>query len=114
MKRAWAGWLVGTGAVLLTAACGGKVESSGGNASAGAGAGGGSSTSYGGSSHALGPCPPGTQPYQGNPCPWLADGECYPSVDEACNCACPRDHASTCVSGFPKAGDQGMVPVTCY
>ena len=35
------------------------------------------------------------------PCPWYAEGYCYPTKEEACNCICPRDRDSVCLSGFP-------------
>lgn len=98
--------------VLVGAGCGGKVSEPGtGTGGASQGKDGGSG-SDGVPSRPLGACHPGTPPSAGLPCPWLSDGLCYPSLDEACNCACPRDHASTCLSDFPN-GPDGRVAVTC-
>jgi hypothetical protein len=108
-------WLLSLGiasSLTLLPACGGRVVQQG-NGAGGASPDGGSSTSYNDGSHNLGPCVEGTSPYTAGPCPWLgSDGLCYPTVDAACNCVCPRDHASTCVSGFP-GGPQSKVLVSC-
>lgn len=99
--------LVCCGALL--AACGGKVVQAG---NTGTDAGTGTGTD-GSSSHALGPCHPGTPVASATSCAWLgSDGLCYRTVDDACNCVCPRNGASVCVSGFPR-GDNGRVPVSC-
>lgn len=46
------------------------------------------------------------------PCAWLVNNRCYATRDMACNCACPRDGNSLCLSGFD-GGPNGYVPVTC-
>lgn len=115
MRWAWARWFVIAGCAALAGACGGKVlqPQRTGSGAGGAGPDGGSSTNYNNPSHALGDCHPGTALSSGTPCPWLGDdGLCYPNVDAACNCVCPRDHASVCVAGFP-GGSNGRVPVSC-
>jgi hypothetical protein len=45
-------------------------------------------------------------------CPWVADSRCYEARDMACNCACPRDRDSQCLSGFGE-GPDGHVEVVC-
>ena len=73
--------------------------------------GGSNSTNY--PSHALGACHPGPYPADATTCPWLGDdGRCYQTVDAACNCVCPHDHASVCVSDFP-GGPESKVKVSC-
>ena len=47
------------------------------------------------------------------PCTWLGDdGLCYDTMDAACDCVCPRDHDSYCISEFPK-GEGGRTEVYC-
>ena len=46
-------------------------------------------------------------------CPWVVDGYCYEDRNMACNCACPHDRNSQCVSGFD-SGQHGHVPVDCF
>jgi len=48
----------------------------------------------------------------GRPCAWVADDRCYDTREMACNCECPRDRDSQCVSGFG-AGPDGRVLVEC-
>ncbi|HKY35036.1 MAG TPA: hypothetical protein VJN18_03785 [Polyangiaceae bacterium] len=48
----------------------------------------------------------------GKPCAWLADERCYDTREMACNCVCPRDRDSHCVSGFGD-GPDGHVVVEC-
>jgi hypothetical protein len=48
----------------------------------------------------------------GKPCAWVADDRCYDTREMACNCECPRDRDSQCVSGFG-AGPDGRVLVEC-
>lgn len=83
-------WLVFLGALWLTA-CGGRVENDP-NDDAPLPA------------TPLGECVPGHSHYQAPelPCPWMADGLCYPDKLAACACACPRDRDSWCTSDFPK------------
>lgn len=104
-------------------ACGGRVESppdgsgSGSQedpnpaAAAGKSNGGSSDDSSRGK---LGPCKPGFG--RSDPsltCDWLTpEGLCYSSKEEACNCTCPRDHDSVCVSGFYD-GPGGETKVYC-
>lgn len=70
--------------LLAVTACGGRVESDG------------RDVLEPGESP-LGPCVVGAEP-TGQPCPFFADGLCYPTKAAACNCACPRDRDSTCLS----------------
>ena len=48
----------------------------------------------------------------GKPCAWVADDRCYDTREMACNCECPRDRDSQCVSGFDD-GPDGRVLVEC-
>lgn len=59
----------------------------------------------------LGTCHLGPAPLFAR-CDWLADGRCYESKKEACDCICPRDYDSICVSGF-YAGLDGRTEVYC-
>ena len=56
-----------------------------------------------GDTRRLGECVEGFEP-QAEPersCNWLGDdGLCYDTREAACNCVCPRDHDSFCLSGF--------------
>lgn len=63
----------------------------------------------------LGPCTLGPSVYETNgaPCMWLADNRCYAERSMACNCVCPRERNSQCMSGF-EAGPEGRVEVYCY
>ncbi len=105
-------WIVLVCCCGLFAACGGKVVQQGSTGTGGSSTDGGSNnTNYPG--HTLGDCHLGELPSSATTCPWLGDdGRCYPTVDDACNCVCPRDHASVCVSGFP-GGKHSMVAVSC-
>ena len=46
-------------------------------------------------------------------CAWVTAGRCYADRQLACNCACPHDRNSQCVSGFDK-GPDGHVSVDCF
>lgn len=46
------------------------------------------------------------------PCAWVAEGRCYETRVMACNCSCPRDRDSQCLSGF-ESGPDGHVWVSC-
>lgn len=63
----------------------------------------------------LGPCTLGPLVYEtdGAACAWLADNRCYAERSMACNCVCPRERNSQCMSGF-EAGPDGRVEVYCY
>ena len=59
----------------------------------------------------LGDCKPGfPRGSPDEPCPWVVEGTCYPTKHDACNCACPPDHDSLCVSGSPGS----YVEVSCF
>jgi hypothetical protein len=101
-------------------ACGGEVTGGGSQSSSTAEQ---SSPSQGGSqpkstfgapNTALGDCVEG--PLEGSAeatsCTWVAKQHCYEQREMACNCACPRDRDSQCLSGFDK-GPTGHVPVDC-
>jgi hypothetical protein len=60
----------------------------------------------------LGACVLGDEATWGEPCAWLADSRCYDTRQMACNCVCPRDRNSSCVSGFA-SGPEGRVEVAC-
>lgn len=63
-------------------------------------------------SEKLGKCKPGT-PIDSSPsCQWLAEGYCFPDKGAACNCVCPSDHDSVCVSDYPQPGKPALV--SCY
>ena len=70
---------------------------------------------FGDANTELGPCTLGPVVYEtdGAPCAWLADNRCYVERSMACNCACPRERDSQCMSGF-EAGPDGHVEVYCY
>lgn len=99
---------------LLLVGCGGSIEQgpddgSGGqtdkSTSTGAGASVNSHGSGGASGTRLGDCKPGTARSLVSSCAWYAGQTCYPSLQAACNCACPADAAAvTCVSDFPEEG----------
>lgn len=57
-------------------------------------------------------CRGGWQPGSAPTCPWLANGECYATREDACACTCPRTEHSLCVSGFP-SGSNAQVWVAC-
>ena len=51
----------------------------------------------------LGSCKKGFDPLEqpDQPCNWLGDdGLCYDDRQAACNCVCPKDCSSLCLSGF--------------
>lgn len=111
MGRGWFRWVIVACLCGLPAGCGGKVVQQGGTSGAGGTDGGSNSTDY--PSHSLGACHLGPLLSDATTCPWLgSDGRCYQTVDDACNCVCPRDHASVCVSGFP-GGPKSKVEVSC-
>ncbi|MDF3071471.1 MAG: hypothetical protein K0R38_7072 [Polyangiaceae bacterium] len=60
----------------------------------------------------LGECVRGFPEASARPCAWVADGRCYDTRQMACNCACPRDRNSQCLSGFER-GPDGHVSVDC-
>lgn len=62
----------------------------------------------------LGDCTLGRPELQGfdQPCAWVAEDRCHDTREMACNCACPRERDSQCVSGF-EAGPHGRVWVSC-
>lgn len=60
-------------------------------------------------------CRPGFDPNleRMRPCPWLAsDGLCYAVREEACNCVCPTNADSLCLSSF-YSGENGRTAVSC-
>ena len=63
----------------------------------------------------LGDCKLGVAAYGtgASPCPWVADNRCYTTRAMACNCACPRERDSQCLSGF-ESGPEGRVEVDCF
>jgi len=111
-------------ALLLTlalAGCGGRTESDEGQTGedepddgASPGTGGGD-TPMGPGETTLGTCKPGFDPVRepSRSCDWLAEERCYPTKTDACNCACPRDRASTCSSGF-FMGAGNRTRVSCF
>jgi hypothetical protein len=108
--------------LLFAAACGGRsehtpdsTESSDAETSS-PGSGSPSNTSEGNELDddlALGECFEGWPPFEGE-CPWLgSDDLCYATKADACACLCPRDKASTCVSGLP-GGPDSHTRVSCF
>ena len=63
----------------------------------------------------LGDCKLGPASYgeDASPCAWVADNRCYTTRAMACNCACPRERDSQCLSGF-ESGPEGRVDVDCF
>ncbi|RYZ07247.1 MAG: hypothetical protein EOO73_12835 [Myxococcales bacterium] len=61
---------------------------------------------------ALGECELGFPETYSKPCAWVAEDRCYDSRKMACNCACPRDRDSQCLSNFAN-GPDGHVWVAC-
>lgn len=99
--------------VSVVAACGGTVErdpGTGGSPAVAGGTGGGGGAFP---STPLGDCSPGYpyEPGSDEPCPYLAEGLCYPDKLAACACVCPADHDSWCSSGYPTGGQPTVV--TC-
>jgi len=48
-------------------------------------------------------CKPGFSQamFPSRPCNWVSEGEvCFDTKDLACNCLCPSDRDSVCLSGF--------------
>ena len=100
--------------LLLLGACGGRAietgpDGSGGSdvvdASAGSAGGGDRPSTPTGSlpKRDLGACDPGFSRamFPSRQCNWLSeDGICFDTKDLACNCVCPSDHDSVCLSGF--------------
>ncbi len=60
----------------------------------------------------LGECALGYAETFAKPCAWVAEERCYETRQMACNCACPRDRNSQCLSGFADEPD-GHVWVAC-
>jgi hypothetical protein len=61
----------------------------------------------------LGECVAGWPLFEGD-CPWLgSDHLCYATKEAACACLCPRDKASTCLSGLP-GGPDAQTAVSCF
>lgn len=61
----------------------------------------------------LAECELGFEPYSADqPCNWVADGLCYETKEEACDCICPRDADSVCLSGFYD-GPDSQTEVIC-
>jgi hypothetical protein len=94
-------------AILALGGCGGKTERGGEGVlltEGGSGSGGPPITP-------LGACELGFvwENDPSRPCPWIAEGRCYDTKEEACACICPRDRKSFCVS--PSPGER--VDVTC-
>jgi len=46
------------------------------------------------------------------PCNWIAENRCYETKAHACNCVCPRDGPSVCLSDF-YGGEGSQTKVTC-
>ena len=107
-------------------ACGGRVietgpDGSGGSEvvvtpSAGAGGASGPTTPTGSlPNHDLGDCQPGFERAKApeRQCNWISTaGVCFDTKDLACNCLCPSEHDSVCVSGF-YGGPGGATRVLC-
>ncbi len=60
----------------------------------------------------LGSCVLGSPENYDRACPWVAKDRCYDTREMACNCACPRSRDSQCISGFG-TGEFGHVLVSC-
>ncbi len=119
--------VAGLGVLLsLCAACGGSTSGGGSTSEAGEGEGDGASTPGAtkdtpGASDSpnadteLGDCKLGPTAYGegASPCPWVADNRCYSVRAMACNCACPRDRDSQCLSSS-ESGPEGRVEVDCF
>jgi len=97
-------------AALLVAACGGRVETDGESGPSNGAYGSGDEPASG--AGPLGPCVLGSKP-SGQSCPYLGDGRCYPTKAAACNCICPRDHDSWCVTDMDDPA-QASSFVECY
>jgi hypothetical protein len=116
---------------LLTLGCGGRTEAGApdpavGDSRSGPGSGddagsgdesGGCAELYGrcdaNADTELGECKLGFSVFgTGKACAWVTDNRCYDTREMACNCACPRDRDSQCVSGFGD-GPDGRVLVEC-
>lgn len=113
------------GALVLVFGCGGRVERGPEGDDPEAAAGNAAMPSKSGSGHTespgidpvadtlLGPCVLGRPEASAATCPWVADHLCYDARQMACNCSCPRDHDSQCLSSFA-AGPNGHVEVSCF
>lgn len=60
----------------------------------------------------LGECVLGYPETFSQPCAWVGERRCYDTRQMACNCICPRDRDSQCVSGF-EVGPDGHTWVAC-
>jgi hypothetical protein len=107
------GWLL-----ACVPACGGNVEGGGspepdlGSDQPAQGKA-GSGSALPGADTELGPCTLGPREAFDQPCAWVADDRCYASREMACNCTCPRDRDSQCVSGFGVGPDSHTL-VSCH
>ncbi|HYP89069.1 MAG TPA: hypothetical protein VEQ59_12975 [Polyangiaceae bacterium] len=120
-KAGW-GWLLSVApALTLVVACGGIVErrADGSEPDPGGDSTPSDSTSDDPTSPShvegdteLGACTLGPAESRAVPCAWVADRRCYTEREMACNCACPRNRDSQCVSGFD-GGPNGHVKVSC-
>jgi hypothetical protein len=104
--------------LICAAGCGGRTEDS----DERSGGGGSSSENSSAVSDAsaweanlpLGDCQPGFEPSAayGRPCNWLGEGLCYDTKEDACNCICPREPGTQCISGFYD-GEDSRTLVSC-
>jgi hypothetical protein len=85
---------------ISASGCGGKTERS--SDRAGTSRDGGADGGW--PSTPLGQCIPGQPRASAPTCPFIADGYCYPDKLAACNCICPADRDSWCVSGLEPPG----------
>jgi hypothetical protein len=117
MKCALLGFGLWACSLVGLAACGGVVQRSGsGEDSSASSAGKGGNTKstdrFGDPDTQLGECVEGPPEYSAEECAWVVKDRCYADRAMACNCACPHDRDSLCLSGY-EAGPYGRVRVSC-
>jgi hypothetical protein len=121
MKRAVLGLGLWACSLFGLVACGGVVQRSGsgegeGDDTSASSAGKSGSTkgtdAFGNADTQLGECVEGPPEYSADECAWVVKDRCYSDRAMACNCACPHDRDSLCLSGY-EAGPHGRVRVSC-
>ena len=104
---------------IVLAGCGGQVEGDGGDSESAEptgeeeGGSGGEPSDVEPGELVLDDCELGFRPDESQaPCNWLAKERCYETKTAACECICPLDGPSLCLSDF-YGGDDSQTRVSC-